>query len=279
MLISVFKSHNGKIELMQPFLTQRIIDTLGDAVKSANIKKTPAETRQVLHKDDVDGPERKQQWHYASVIGMLMYLTGTRPDILYAVHSCAQFIANPKLIHEQAVKCICRYLKGTAPDKGITILDQIPSRGIECYVDAGFAGDYSQANRTEPSSVLLRTGYVIFYHGCPVVWVSKKQSELALSTTEAEYIALSQAMRDVIPFVELIGELKDHLNLEIEKPEIACTLFEDNNGALELANAPKYRPRMKHIALKYHHFREHVRRGLCRIIIQKNKLQINLQKL
>ncbi len=120
-------------------------------VKSANIKKTPAETRQVLHKD-VDGPERKQQWQYASVIGMLMYLTGTRPDILYAVHSCAQFTANPKLIHKQAVKRICRYLKGTA-DKGI-ILDPIPSRGIECYVDAGFAGDYSQANRTEPSSVL-----------------------------------------------------------------------------------------------------------------------------
>ena len=68
----MFKSRNGKIELMQPFLTQRILDTLGDAVKSANIKKTPAETRQVLHKD-VDGPERKQhQWHYASVIGMML---------------------------------------------------------------------------------------------------------------------------------------------------------------------------------------------------------------
>ncbi len=102
-----------------------------------------------------------------------------------------------------------------------------------------------------------------------MAWVSKKQTEIALSTTEAEYIALSQAMRDVIPFLELIGELKDHLNLEIEKPEIACTLFEDNNGALELANAPRYRPRTKHIALKYHHFREHVKRGgLYKLICQ-----------
>ena len=87
-------------------------------------------------------------------------------------------------------------------------------------------------------------------------------------------IALSQAMRDVIPFLELIGEVKDHMNLEIEKPEIICTLFEDNNGALELANAPRYCPRTKHIALKYHHFREHVKRGLCRVVPVDTKEQI-----
>ena len=64
------------------------------------------------------------------------------------------------------------------------------------------------------------------------------------------YVALSQSMPDVIPFLGLIGELKDILNLEIPKPEIKCTLFEDNNGALELAKQPRYRPRTKHIALK-----------------------------
>ena len=72
-------------------------------------------------------------------------------------------------------------------------------------------------------------------------------------------------MRDVIPFLGLIGELKDILNLEIPKPEIKCTLFEDNNGALELAKQPRYRPRTKHIAIKYHHFREHVKSGRIKI--------------
>ena len=65
------------------------------------------------------------------------------------------------------------------------------------------------------------------------------------------------------------------MDLEIqEKPEIVCTLFEDNNGALELANAPRYRARTKHIALKNHHFREHLRRGLCKVLPIDMKEQI-----
>ena len=100
------------------------------------------------------------------------------------------------------------------------------------------------------------------------------QTEITLSTTEAEYVALSQSMRDVIPFLGLIGELKDILNLEIPKPEIKCTLFEDNNGALELAKQPRYRPRTKHIALKYHHFQSWIKSGKCTVLPIDTKEQI-----
>ena len=116
------------------------------------------------------------------------------------------------------------------------------------------------------------------YAGCPIIWVSKLQTEIALSTTEAEYIALSQAMRDVIPFVGLVEELSSVFNLTCETPTVqwkACGLstngkfsidvYEDNRGAYELARAPKMRPRTKHIALKYHHFRKHVEDGTIRI--------------
>jgi len=256
-------TENDTISLTQPYLIQRIIDALGTAVKDANIKSTPSVYKEILHKDE-DGPDRKQSWNYRSVIGMLNYLAAsTRPDILFAVHQCARFSSNPKLIHERAVKRIIRYLKGTA-DKGI-ILSPNPSEGVKCYVDADFAGGYCNETRDEPISVYSRTGYVIFYLGCAVWWVSKLQAEISLSTVEAEYVALSTAMRDLIPFTDQIAELASTLGSQEKKVKLHCTLFEDNNGALELATKPRYRPRTKHIAIKYHHFREKVSNGLVDI--------------
>ena len=110
----------GKVTMSQPFLIQRIIELLGDAISEANIKDTPAVYKEILHKDEF-GPPRKQPWKYRSAIGMLNYLAAsTRPDCLYAVHQCARFSADPRLSHERTVKRIIRYLKGTS-DKGITL--------------------------------------------------------------------------------------------------------------------------------------------------------------
>jgi hypothetical protein len=119
-VLVTYDKESGKITLSQPFLIERILELLGDSVKDANTKKTPAEYKSVLHKD-VDGPPRKQNWNYRSAIGMLNYLAAsTRPDILYAVHSAARFSVDHKLIHKNAVKRICRYLKGTK-DKGMIL--------------------------------------------------------------------------------------------------------------------------------------------------------------
>jgi len=112
----------------------------------------------------------------------------------------------------------------------------------------------------DPNSVKSRTGYVIVFANCPVLWVSKLQTEIALSTTEAEYIALSQAMRDIIPMQTLLAEIAKLTKLKTGKTTAHSTVFEDNKGCVELVAAPKMRPRTKHIAIKYHHFREHVRR-------------------
>ena len=102
--------------------------------------------------------------------------------------------------------------------------------------------------------------------GCPILFVSKMQTEIALSTTEAEYIALSQSMRDLIPFCSMAQELGDHYHQLQEAPQILCRLFEDNNGALILAKEHRYRPRTKDIALKYHHFRSYVTEGKVEIL-------------
>ena len=106
----------------------------------------------------------------------------------------------PKLIHEQAGKRISRYLVKTK-NKGIEVnIDK--SKGIDWYVDvdAIFCGNYHKDCSEDPTTLLSRTGFVIFYMNCPIVWVSKLQGCIILSTTEAEYIALSHATRELIPF-------------------------------------------------------------------------------
>ncbi len=128
------------------------------------------------------------------------------------------------------------------------------------YVDADFAGGYDKEHGEEPASVYSRTGFIIKYAGCPLMWQSKLQTEIALSTTEAEYIALSYAMRSLLPVQALFQEVQSHgFDLQLPASKVHCTVFEDNAGCIELATAPKIRPRTKHIALKYHHFRSHVK--------------------
>ena len=134
-------------------------------------------------------------------------------------------------------------------------------KGLECFVDADFAGGWSTNESDDPASVYSRTGYIIKYRNCPILWASKLQSEISLSTEEAEYIALSQSMREIIPMIEHQEQLEKMLNIQSKLPIVKCKVFEDNKGVIKLAKAPKIRPRTKHIDLKYHHFKEHVRKG------------------
>ena len=83
-------------------------------------------------------------------------------------------------------------------------------QGLECYVDADFAGGYDKKKETNVRDCLSRTGYVIKYANCPLVWASKLQSTIALSTTEAEYMALSMATREVIYLMNLLDELQEN---------------------------------------------------------------------
>ena len=106
------------------------------------------------------------------------------------------------LSDERAVKNLVRYLLDTR-DKGIVFYPGF-SRGLECFVEADFAGRWKDGDHDSPESVLSRTCYVIMFDGCPITWGSKLQTEIALSTTESEYIALSSAMREVIPFMGLM---------------------------------------------------------------------------
>ena len=112
------------------------------------------------------------------------------------------------------------------------------------------------------------------YAGCPITWSSKLQTEIALSTTEAEYIALSQLMRKMIPFLNLMEEIGTVLGVFNPKPKFHCKVFEDNMSCIKVAESPKFTPRTKHIAIKYHHFRKHIVDGTITIHHIETKQQV-----
>jgi len=260
------------LTLTQPNLIQQILHDIGFCGQSKG-KETPTDS--ILHAD-VDGLARGDTWNYRSVIGKLNYLANnTRPDISMAVHQCARYCTNPKALHELAVKRIARYLPSTQ-DKGL-ILHPTSDLSLDMYVDADFAGRWRKDFSELRDSVLSRTGYVIQFCGCPITWASKLQSEIALSTTESEYIALSTATRDLIPLRRILSDIHASKFISVMATSFTdCVhspllppsrVFEDNNACNVLATKDQhFKPRTKHISLKFHHFQDQVRQGILEIV-------------
>ncbi len=103
-------------------------------------------------------------------------------------------------------------------------------------------------------SIYSRTGYVICYAGCPVYWQSKLQTEIALSTADAEYMALSQALRETLPTSNLMKEIKVIFPLYLPSPRFIIKVRENNQSCIAMASNLKFSPCTQHIAIKYHHF-------------------------
>lgn len=239
--------------------------------------RTPAGTTPVGA--DRDGVLFDEDWEYATIVGMLMYLSAnTRPDLAYAVHQAARHTHAPRASHATAVKRILRYLSGTR-DKGMYFQPN-QSNQIDCHVDADFAGLFGVEDGQESVSVKSRTGYVIFFCGVPLLWVSKLQTQIALSTCEAEYIALSQSMRDLIPIRETLKEIMTVV-FEVELTPTCSTysksfqdvqaiptsnVYEDNAACLKLAMMPKLSPRTKHIGIPWHWFRTKIIALECTVV-------------
>ena len=252
--IDIHRNEDGTIELLQIGLIDRILAALNLEDDDVAIKLEPA-SKEPLGKDE-HGPPRKETWSYPSVIGMLLYLSGnSRPDIAYAVHQCCRFNHCARECHEKAIKKIARYLKGTK-DRGF-IFDPKKDLQLEMFCDADFAGLWNVEGKDDPICVRSRSGMVITFGEVPVIWKSKLQTEIAVSTMQAEYISLSEGMRELIPLKRQIEEICDVLNIVRDPTIQICKVHEDNEGALKLATAPleKVTPQSKFFAIKYHWFR------------------------
>ena len=257
--VDVDRQPDGSIHMSQPKLIEQILQDMNFQPDTKG-KSNPATVGSVLHKNAHEEPH-KADWNYRSIIGKLNFLEkSTRPDIAFATHNAARFSADPRESHSSAVTHLCRYLLNTR-DQGMYYRPDM-RRSFEVHVDAEFGGLFNRETAADdPDTARSRGGYIVRYANCPIIWSSRLITEICLSTTEAEYVALSESMRATIPIMNLMHECQSHGILDqAAQPNVYCTAFEDNNGALELARAPKMRPRTKHINQKYHFFRSQVAR-------------------
>ena len=257
--VNVMHLPDGRIKLAQPHLIKQILKDVNfrDNTKG---KSTPAASTKILDKDE-QGENHNADWNYRSVIGKLLFLEkSTRGELAYAVHQAARFSQNPKRSHTEAVHRICKYLAATQ-DEGLIL--NPGEQVFECWPDADFCGLWNKDTAgKDKDTAKSRTGYVITFAKCAVLWASKLQGEFALSTTEAELISMSTALREVIPLMNLLEEMvKQQVIGHKCIPQVHCNTFEDNAGALEIARNIKFRPRTKHINSKYFHFKQHVENG------------------
>ena len=159
-----------------------------------------------------------EQKRYQSAVGSLMYaMLGSRPDIAYAVSKVSQYSINPDTTHWTAVKRIVRYLAGT------------PNRGL-CYGIQGEGNGFTDADWDSGDDRKSIGGYAFVLNGAAIAWNSKKQSTVALSSTEAEYMALSQAVKESIWLQGILQDVGARRHLE----EIR-NINVDNQGAIALA--------------------------------------------
>ena len=255
--INIDRRDDGTINMTQPLLIDKILADLRLTQENVNIKTTPMASSRILFRHHESQPH-DDSFHYRSIVGKLNYLEkSSRPDIAYAVHQCARYSTDPKMEHGAAIKWIGRYLKGTS--KRGMLYKPDTSKGLEVHVDADFVGNWDKTDVENMDTAKSRHGYVITFANCPICWKSQLQPHISLSSCEAEYIGLSSALRETIPIINLIDEMK-HYKLTVQSGDtrVHCKVFEDNIGALEMAREHKYRPRTKHMLIKYHHFRQYV---------------------
>ena len=259
--VKIRTQEDGTMVMTQAHIIDSIIADLG--IEGKKPRNTPALSTKILTRDE-HGDAFDRDWDYRRVIGKLNYLEKcTRPELAYAVHQCARFSSDPKRSHADAVEHIGLYLLGTR-DRGMIIDPKSKAEEFTCWADASFSGEWNREFADDdPTTAKSRSGHVAMFAGIPLTWYSKLQTEIALSSVECEYISLSQALREIISLMQLAAEAKQK-GVPVfcdAKTKVLCRAFEDNMGALELANVPKMRPRTKHINIKYHHFREHVKAG------------------
>lgn len=203
---------------------------------------------------------RTDKKRYQAITGSLMFaMTTCRPDIAHAVNMLARKMSAPRACDMQSAKRVLRYMNGT---QRLGLLFRFES-GIEAnlcaYADADWASDKIERRST--------TGYVVLLNGTPVSWSSGLQGVVALSTCEAEYVALSECCRELAYLRGVMAFLREPI-------DDAITVYEDNQGTIDLANNPCHHKRSKHMDVKFHY----VRRAILEKTVVVKKVHTDLNR-
>ncbi|KAK3880875.1 hypothetical protein Pcinc_014673 [Petrolisthes cinctipes] len=237
----------GQIWIDQPLYIENILKMFG--MEDSKPVETPADPNQKVCKatDECTIFDKEQ---YQSAVGSLLYLSvKTRPDIAYAVNSVTRYSTKPTSQHWKAVKRIMRYLKGTR-DLGI-LYNYNGSTDFVGYSDADWAGDIKDRKST--------SGYCFHLGGGPVSWSSKKQSCVALSTAEAEYMALASAIQEAV----WLRKLAVDIQIDCKGPLL---LYEDNQSTIAMSKNPQFHGKTKHIDIKFHYVLEKCNENVIQLV-------------
>ncbi|KAI3511072.1 hypothetical protein L1887_18216 [Cichorium endivia] len=234
--IEVAKTPEGLV------LSQRkyVLDILKDS-GMLGCKPSPFPIEQNLKLDRGENEERVDASQYRRLIGRLLYLQATRPDVTYAVNALSQFVADPRQNHMDALTRVLRYLKGSA-GQGILL----PKSGeplLTAFCDSDWLGC--------PYTRRSRTGYLLMLGGAPISWKTKKQSVISRSSAEAEYRAMASTVSEILWVRWLLNDLQVH----ITNP---TTLYCDNQAARHITNNPVFHERTKHVEMDCFFVRERV---------------------
>ncbi|CAM8881465.1 unnamed protein product [Rhodiola kirilowii] len=191
-----------------------------------------------------EGKELEDVKMYQQLVGSLIYLTLTRPDISFAVGVVSRFMQNPRKPHLEAVRRILSYVKGTT-NYGLLYKKGVEGKVIR-YSDADYAGDHDTRRST--------TGYMFHMGSAAISWCSKRQPTVSLSTTEAEYRAAALAAQESTWLMRLMGALKQPCDYPVK---LHC----DNRSAIRLVENPVFHAQTKHVEVHYHFIREKVLEG------------------
>ena len=249
------------LTLDQTVYTEKVLKEFGMEISKST---SNPESGKNISKDDCPAEGHKDESFmklYQSMVGALIYLSlSTRPDIAHAVNKLSRFLSNPGQNHMNATKHVLRYLRGHS-DMGLTYHGKLGSSEIEMsiYCDADWTNDKDERKST--------SGYMIFLNDCPIVWTSKKQKTVALSSAEAEYMAMSNAAQEML---WLLGFLKE-IQMKIKLP---VTVDCDNMSAIAVSkNDGKYQ-RTKHIDIRHHFVRDLVKKGILQVTWVPTKSQL-----
>jgi hypothetical protein len=243
---------NRNLDTMEISLDQeKYVETVLDKFKmnDCSTMSTPINESEPLSESmsptDYKGHLEMRNIPYREAVGSIMYLAvSTRPDISKAVSNVSKYLQNPGLEHWKAVKRILRYLKGTK-DLKLILGGKNADTKLKAYSDADLAGDLDKRRST--------TGYVIVLGNSPIMWKCS-QASTAKSTTEAEYMAVSDTSAEILYFIPLLRDMGI-------PPTDAIRLMEDNQGCISVANNPVNNSRTKHIDIKHHFVRDLVSNG------------------
>lgn len=216
---------------------------------------TPTIQNQKLGGDSDSAPTNKEQ--YQKLVGKLIYLSHTRPDIAYAVSVVSQYMQNPSEVHMDAVIRILRYLK-YAPGRGLMFCKN-NHLNVEGYTDADWAGSLSDRKST--------SGYFTFVGGNLVTWRSKKQKVVALSSAEAEFRGMSKGLCELLWLKRLLTEIG-------VEPKMEMKLFCDNKAAIEISHNPVQHDRTKHIEVDRHFIKQNLEEKIIKFPFVRSEDQL-----